>query len=59
MLCLARSPVETLDLICQDDTTNLQAIGNRDFERIAFDSVGDGTQQGQADPLVVGERGDH
>jgi len=47
-------PIETFDLIGQDDTGSFKAGGKRDFEWIAFYLRSDGAEEGEARFPVIG-----
>lgn len=54
--CVARPPIQTSDLVRQNGACNRHARRDHDFERVAFDLVGDRTEDCQTDPAIVGDR---
>lgn len=58
-LSLAGSPIQTPDLVGQDDTGHRQILGNSDLEWIALDSARFGAEESEANLAVVHAEGDN
>ena len=49
-------PIQTLQMIREDDSRNRQPFGQRYLERIALDAAGNGADEGEASLLIVCSR---
>ena len=58
-LYLSDYPINSTDLISQDDTCSLEACGQHNFKRITLLLIGDRANDSQAHFTVVGFWGEH